>query len=85
MQWRNDSGQTGNIQVTGITTPVWVQLVRTGNTFSGYYSTNGSTWTLIGSTSITFSNSTILAGLAVTSHNNSALTVATFSNVSLWY
>ncbi len=85
MQWRNDSGQLGNIQVTGITTSAWVRIIRSGNSFSGYYSTDGSTWTLIGTTSITFSNSTILAGLAVTSHNNSALAVATFSNVTLWY
>lgn len=85
MQWRNDSGQLGSIQIAGITTSAWVRIVRSGSTFSGYYSTNGSTWTLIGSTSITFSNSSILAGLAVTSHNNSALAIATFSNVSLWY
>ncbi len=84
MQWRDDSGQLGNIQIAGITTPAWVQLVRSGNSFSGYYSTDGSTWTLIGSTAITFSNTSILAGLAVTSHNTSALSIATFSDVTLW-
>lgn len=83
MQWRNQNGQLGNLQAA-VATPVWVRLVRSGNTFTGYYSTDGSTWTTLGSTTVTFSNTSILAGLAVTAHNNSALALATFSNVTLW-
>ncbi len=83
-QWRNSTGgQCGNAEVGGITAPVWVELTRLGNTFTAYYSTNGSTWLQIGSTQTISMNSTALAGLAVTSHNNSLIGTATFSNVSL--
>jgi hypothetical protein len=83
-QWRNTYGAVPHsVNVTGINTPVWVQLTRTGNSFSAWYSTNGGTWTQLGATQTVVMNSTAQAGLAVTSHNNTLLTTATFSNVSL--
>ena len=66
-----------------INAPVWVKLVRSGNNFSGYYSTNGVTWTQCGSTRTIHLNNTALAGLAVTAHNNGALNTSTFTNVSV--
>jgi len=85
MQWRNATGgQCNYTAIYGINGPVWVQLIRNGNTFSGYYSTNnGSTWNLITTTTVAFSDTVNLAGLAVTSHDNSTLNTSTFSNVSL--
>jgi regulation of enolase protein 1 (concanavalin A-like superfamily) len=65
-----------------VTAPYWVRLVRAGSTFAAYVSSNGSSWTLVGSDSIAMS-STILVGLAVTSHSASTLTTATFTNVSV--
>ncbi|MBN1311847.1 MAG: DUF4832 domain-containing protein, partial [Anaerolineae bacterium] len=35
--------------------PYWVRLVRSGNTFTGYRSTNGTSWTQVGSESISMS------------------------------
>jgi endoglucanase len=65
------------------TAPVWVKLMRNGNSFSGFYSTDGSVWTQIGpGQSITMSAS-VNSGLAVTAHNPSTLNVCTFQNVSL--
>ncbi len=63
-------------------TGVWLELVRSGSTFSGYTSTNGTAWTLVGTVSISMINN-IQTGLAVTAHNNAAVCKATFSNVSI--
>jgi glucose/arabinose dehydrogenase len=62
--------------------PYWVRLVRSGNTFTAYRSVDGTTWNQIGSVTIAMS-STVFVGLPVTSHNNSALCTATFTNVTV--
>src|ERR1039458_10796074 len=44
-QWRSTTGGTSSFhQITGITAPIWLQLVRSAGTFTGSYSTNGSHW-----------------------------------------
>jgi len=62
--------------------PVWVKLTRAGNTFSGAFSTDGSSWTSLGSVSITMGSSAFI-GLCVTAHNNSAVTTAAIDSVSI--
>jgi hypothetical protein len=89
MQWRDTAGADSNwngAQVGDTVNPKWVRLVRSGNTFSAYYaSTSGtptsSDWVLIGSHTLAMAAPT--AGLAVDANTNSALTTATFTNVSL--
>ena len=60
---------------TGTNNP-WARLVRTNDLFTGYYSTNGTDWVLLGSVN-TATNApgsypqTIYVGLATTSRNNS--------------
>ena len=71
----NDGGP--NVQV-----PYWVKLTRSGKTFSGYVSTDGVTWTLVGSDTITMAT-TVYLGLAVTSHNYGTLCNATLDGVSV--
>ncbi|MEI6607969.1 MAG: autotransporter-associated beta strand repeat-containing protein, partial [Verrucomicrobiota bacterium] len=61
--------------------PYWLRVVRAGNAFTGYVSTDGSSWTQIGTTNIAGFNSTALWGLAVTAHSNTLINVATFDNV----
>ena len=61
--------------------PGWVRLVREGNLFSAYRSTNGTSWSLLGTDTINMA-STVYVGLAVTSRNNSATSTATFTNVT---
>jgi regulation of enolase protein 1 (concanavalin A-like superfamily) len=63
-----------------VTVPGWIKLVRSGNTFSGYFSTDGVTWVLAGSDTIAM-QSTVYVGLALTSHNNAVLGTASFDNV----
>ncbi|HUZ08088.1 MAG TPA: hypothetical protein VMV89_11445, partial [Candidatus Paceibacterota bacterium] len=81
-QYRTSTGgNSENNNTTGLNAPYWVKLVRSGNTFTGYCSHDGVTWTQLGSTSFTMA-STAYIGLALTSHNNSSLCAATFDNVT---
>ena len=64
-------------------TAKWVKLMRSGNSFRGYFSTNGINWQQLGSAVTIPLATTTQAGLAVTARNNSALATATFDNVSL--
>ena len=68
--------------VPGIAAPYWVRLTRTGGTFTGFVSPDGVNWTQVGSVSFGMP-SPLLAGLAVTAHDNQLLNVATFDNVAL--
>lgn len=65
----------------GIVYPLhYLKLVRKGNTFSGFRSTDGVTWTKVGSIIITMAASGFV-GLAVTSLNNQVLATATLQDV----
>jgi len=75
-------GGTGWNQAPGLNVPYWVELVRSGSTFTGYLSPDGTNWTLQGTTTITMSNN-VVVGLALTSHNSSSLCTATFDNVTV--
>jgi glucose/arabinose dehydrogenase/regulation of enolase protein 1 (concanavalin A-like superfamily) len=73
------SGTTTN--VTGPAPPYWVQLVRTGTSFTGFVSADGATWSLIGSATVSMATN-VYVGLAVTSHSPGVLCTATFDNVT---
>jgi regulation of enolase protein 1 (concanavalin A-like superfamily) len=87
MQWRTSvNGSAGNTNVLtapapSSTHPLWLKLVRNGNTVSGYESANGVSWTTVGSTTVAL-NTSALAGLAVTSEYNAPVVTATFSDVT---
>ena len=60
----------------------FLELVRTGNNFIAYYSSNGNSWTQLGSSiSIAAMPTTANAGLAVSANFNSQLASATFASV----
>jgi glucose/arabinose dehydrogenase/regulation of enolase protein 1 (concanavalin A-like superfamily) len=77
----NTGGSSTHTAASG-SAPYWVRLVRSGNTFTAYRSSTGSTWTQIGSATISMT-ANVFVGLPVTSHNNSSLCTATFTNVSV--
>jgi enterochelin esterase-like enzyme/fibronectin type 3 domain-containing protein len=81
-QYRSSTGG-GSISnnVTGLSAPCWVKLVRSGNTFTGYCSSDGSSWTQVGSATVTMAT-TAYVGLAVTSHDAYTLSTATFDRVT---
>lgn len=68
------------------TTPIWLKLVNAGGAYSAYYSTQASgtptTWTQVGGTISISLPSSYLGGMAVHSHSSTALTTATFDNVT---
>ena len=77
-------GSTTSTIISGVTAPRWVRLVRSAtNSFSGYYSSDGSNWTQIGAGMIIPMGASALAGLAVTAHNNTTNCTAGFNNVSV--
>lgn len=75
-------GQSTYTPGNSAATPSWIKLERSGTSLNGYSSADGNNWILLGSTTIPMSTS-IEGGLAVTSHNNSLLNTAVFSNVRL--
>jgi hypothetical protein len=84
MQYRASTGANA-VQlagVSGLVAPYWVQLVRSENTFRGFTSADGVNWTQVGSITVTMTSS-VTAGLAVTSHRNTALNKSTFDNVNI--
>ena len=64
------------------TTPAYLAAARSGNTFTTYTSSNGTNWTPVVGSSVTMNTTgPMLAGLAVTSHDSSASSTATFTGV----
>jgi hypothetical protein len=83
-EWRNTAGAAAaSVTIAGVVAPAWVRVTRFGNNFSGFYSTDGSHWTQIGTSQTIAMNATALAGLAVTAHNNDTLNGATFAGVAV--
>jgi hypothetical protein len=67
--------------------PVWLKLAVSQPTISGYVSSDGLQWTLIGTAQPDFAgmdaaDGWITGGLVVTSHNTSLLNTSTFDNVA---
>jgi subtilase family serine protease len=63
-----------------IKAPYYVKLVRVGSLFTGYVSSNGTTWTEVSSATITMTG-TIYIGLFDGSVNSAALSTDTFDHV----
>jgi phosphatidylserine/phosphatidylglycerophosphate/cardiolipin synthase-like enzyme len=84
LQWRPSTGAASQ-STAGSTSapPRWVKLVRSGATFTGYESADGTTWTTVGSATISMSASTVYVGLAVTSHTTSGSSTATITSVAV--
>ena len=81
-QYRAANGGTAaNVSGTAIAAPYWVKIVRSGTTVTGYQSPDAASWTPIGTVSIALGSSAFI-GLAVTSHDNTRLGAASFTNVT---
>jgi regulation of enolase protein 1 (concanavalin A-like superfamily) len=62
--------------------PGWLRLVRTGHKFEAYRSSDGTTWTLMGSDTVAMADQ-VYIGLAVTSHNATLGTTAKVDNLKI--
>ncbi|MFF7472311.1 DUF1349 domain-containing protein [Streptomyces sp. NPDC008092] len=86
LQWDSDSDgyldtnttKTGSAAIA----PVWLRLVRSGTSVTGSYSANGTTWTTVGTATLTGANSSEDAGVFFTAHGGSPGT-ANFSQFSV--
>lgn len=80
-QYRNSLGSsTSFVAGPWVRAPYWVRLVRSNTTFTSMISPDGVAWQTVGSTNMTLPP-LMYVGLAVTSHDNTRTTRATFSNL----
>lgn len=82
LQHRVAAGGTSEHQGSGGNVPQWVRLVRQGMSVTGYTSADGINWIIVGTATINLGQ-TVYVGLAVTAHNNKAVSTATFDNVTV--
>ena len=75
----SNGGQSGNVAVLnpGTCPDIWLRMVRSGNTFTAWTSTDNANWTIVGTQTISMGTS-VYAGLAVTAHNNGLASSALF-------
>jgi len=80
---RNAFSSADTANVSNLTRPQWVRLVRSGNNFTSFRSDNGTTWIQIGAPVTIPMATTAYVGLDVTAHNTGLINTATFDNVSV--
>jgi hypothetical protein len=73
-------GGTTYLAGATVTSPPWLKLTRAGSTVTASLSTDGTTWTTLGTAALA---GTALVGLAVTSHDSTVLNQATFDRVTV--
>src|SRR5438046_1732172 len=85
--WATERARTGASSsyqpFAGVTLPTWMKLVRSGNVFAMYGSTNGVNWVQQGTSQTVNMASSVYIGLAVSNRTTSSLATATFDNLSL--
>jgi hypothetical protein len=85
-RWVRRTGFNGNTSTSksgsGAVPDTWVRLLRAGNTITAFKSSNGSSWTQVGSLSAAFP-ATCYVGLAVASGSQSTLNTSRFSQVAV--
>ena len=83
MQYRaTTNGTSANVVLTPGTAPAWLRLRRTGNTFTGYASDDGTTWRTIGSIVVAM-DLDAYPGVALTSHQNSTLATGVYDSFTV--
>lgn len=76
------NGLTSEINGPIVNAPYWLRLTRTGNTFIGEISPNGSAWSIVGSVNVAMP-ADVRVGMAVTARNDDFLHWGRFDNVSV--
>jgi endonuclease/exonuclease/phosphatase family metal-dependent hydrolase len=82
MSRSSNGGSTAYIAGATKPVPVWLRLKRDAATVIGSWSTDGTSWTELGRTTIALPAS-VYVGLPVTSHNTAVLNTVTFDNVNV--
>jgi predicted CXXCH cytochrome family protein len=80
----SDGGSTSAQTVSSVTAPEWVKLAFDGtDSWTGWYSSDGSAWTEIGSAATFTPGSALALGLAQTSGDNGTFADASFDDFSV--
>ena len=74
-------GSSATTDASGVASPYWLRVTRVGSTFTAYRSTNGSTWTTMGSATISMGTN-VYIGLAATARTDGTLCTATIDSVT---
>jgi len=84
MNYRTTTGGTTS-QAPGpsATLPYWVKVVRSGNTLTGYSSSDGVNWTQLGASQTMALGQSVYIGLGASSGSTTTLATATFDNVTI--
>jgi regulation of enolase protein 1 (concanavalin A-like superfamily) len=79
------STSNGSTSTTAVTSgsPFWLRIQRTGNTFRSFRSSNGTSWSQIGSDTTVTLNDPVELGLAVASGSSGGTARAFISNVTI--
>jgi hypothetical protein len=88
LEWDNNGGDFINSVTPPNGTnpellPVWLELVRNGSTYTGYYSFDGTDWLQVGTATLTGQAATQDAGMFVTSHATGSPGQVTFNGFSV--
>jgi beta-galactosidase len=81
--WRDGTGSSASSSVVTGTSPSWIRLTRTNDTFTAFTAPDGATWTQIGSPTTVSMARGAYVGLAVCAHNNAALCSSVLQNFSV--
>ena len=81
LQFSSRTSDGGSTSILGdyvnISYPVWVRLVRTGDTFNAFYSSDGQDWTQHSSTTVSMPTA-VLVGMAASSYSSVSLGTAEY-------
>jgi alpha-D-xyloside xylohydrolase len=87
LQWDSDGdGILDSFVAAGagsVHAPVWLRLTRSNTSYTGFYSTDGTTWTQVGSATVGSAAGTEDVGMIATAHNNTQLGMDNFSGFTV--
>ncbi|OXU15382.1 glycosyl hydrolase [Sedimentisphaera salicampi] len=74
------AGESDNVKDASASSTGWLRIEKEGNVLTGWYSSDGSDWRVVGSKTIDIAGG-FKVGLCATAHDDSKLTDVIFSNV----
>lgn len=81
-QYRTESTGVTADHTAAATAPKWLKLIRSGNTFTGAISANGTSWQTVGSVQVPMT-SKVYVGLALSNPGDDSRNKAVFGNVKI--
>jgi pectate lyase len=80
--WQSAGAGAQSVQVAQAASPLYLEIVSSAGSYAGYYSTNGTSYTLLDKVSVTLGGA-VQEGMVLASGNGTALGTASFTNVGI--